>query len=102
MRTLALVALFTVLHLTASVLILQSSTTSTTIVAQPKIMPILSALFNGQFSPYPSSAGPGVQWITGPSTTTVALTFESLFYSSCVGAANLKIFASVSFQAYLD
>ncbi len=100
MKTLVLIALLTVLHLTASVVILQSSPSSTKIVSPSAATPILSVIYNS--GAYANIAGAGVQWITGPTPGTTQLVFESLFYASCIGAGKLKIFGAATFNAYLD
>ena len=46
-------------------------------------------------------AGAGVQWIAS-SKTNPQTRFQNLFYSSCIGSANLTITAGNSFNAYLD
>ncbi len=78
-----------------SVEILQS-TTSTTIVSPPGATTVYSSYYN---SLHGGIAGPGVQWITIYRGPTV---YQNLFYSTCIGNANLTITAATSFNAYLD
>lgn len=98
MRT--LIALLAVLQLTACVVILQSSITSTKVVSPIPSLTFPAVSYNT--GPLANIAGPGVQWITGPPTISSSVTFESLFYASCTGNAKLKIFAFSSFEAFLD
>jgi hypothetical protein len=88
----------TVICCVYSVVILQSSTSSTTIVSPTGASVLISSYYNSLKS---GIAGAGVQWITS-SKTSSPTRYQSLFYSSCTGSANLTITAANSFYAYLD
>jgi hypothetical protein len=82
----------------SSVLVLQSSTSSTTIVSPTGASVLISSYYNSLHS---GIAGAGVQWIT-TSKASSPTRYQSLFYTSCTGNANLTITAATSFYAYLD
>lgn len=88
----------TVICCTYSVVILQSSTSSTIIVSPTGASILISSYYNSLES---GIAGAGVQWITS-SKTSSPTRYQSLFYTSCTGTANLTITAASSFYAYLD
>lgn len=77
--------------------ILQSST-ATTIVLPAGASAISSDYFNKN---HPNFLGTGVSWITS-SVRALNTHYQSLFYSNCIGKANLTITASQGFTAYLD
>ncbi len=81
-----------------SVVILQSSTSSTTIVSPTGASVLISSYYNSLKG---GIAGAGVQWITS-SKVSSPTRYQSLFYTSCTGSANLTITAPSSFYAYLD
>lgn len=80
-----------------AVVILQS-TTATTIVKPVGATTQYSTYFNSISS---GIAGPGVSWITS-SIWARTIWYQNLFYTSCIGNANLTITAANGFYAYLD
>ena len=85
------------IHCSFSVVILQS-TTSTTIVSPTGAKTLISAYYN---SLHKNIAGTGVQWVTS-SKTTSPTRYQSLFYTSCTGNSTISITAATSFYLYLD
>jgi hypothetical protein len=99
MKGIAIIFCLIILSSSSSVLILQSSTTSTTVVSPAKSTVVVATAYNSLKSNF---AGAGVGWIQKSPVARYYTIYQSLFYSSCIGAANLSITADVSFTAYLD
>jgi hypothetical protein len=88
----------TLFYCSFSVIILYSTPTSTAIVTPLRAVAIDSPYYSSFLS---GIAGPGVNWITSNASART-IRYESLFYSSCIGSANLTITAGTSFFAYFD
>jgi hypothetical protein len=87
-----------VIYCSYSVVVLQSSPYSTTIVSPAGATPVYSYYYNYLQSGF---LGSGISWITS-SKATSPIHYQALFYSKCVGDANLTITAASYFYVYLD
>lgn len=92
-----IICFFAVFYCCQLVILLQS-TTRVAIMDPPGARVVISEYYNKKES---GLVGPGVDWIMS-SKATSPTRFQSLFYASCTGSANLTISAASSFKAYLD
>jgi hypothetical protein len=88
---------FSIIYSCFSVVILQS-TTATTIVSPIRASTLASTYYETSRK---SAAGKEVQWITISKSASPTI-YQNLFYSTCIGKANLTITAATSFNVYLN